>query len=443
MQTVPGTNVYIHVNNDEADRIMIDPAYKLEKLKEAHEKIYAFQEAYRLVDDQMKGMTYQTKIPFGRDMYETWYKIEKSIMKFDRIFNKVEKFDARALTDPMNHERREKRMLDKKRERWTKNYTYFFGELTEEEQSYRDYFQSELELDPEDEHIDEKFDDVHIAAMGQFDPALYDFIDYTQSHDSHENYDDIVEDKIFKFKYRQFADDRLTHERRNQRMIDRFLERAKDRDPVLEQSLNDLLTSDARDNSIAQLFNDSTKFRNVAEEETRPFREYMVSESVQQFKDYYESDDEENHFFEYLDNFTNRDKIRFMELFEDHTVDKLDHKNYIMIEKREYNPELSVFSNMVLDLVDFKDRVRPLSKDISQIEYASKFQKQNVQKMLGDREKFQQMLSEVHDDKFDRIETGEAEGYSSMEIPEPKSDAEVEAPQAEEPAEEASEEEKK
>jgi len=57
MQTVPGTNVYIHVNNDEADRIMIDPAYKLEKLKEAHEKIYAFQEAYRLVDDQMKGMT--------------------------------------------------------------------------------------------------------------------------------------------------------------------------------------------------------------------------------------------------------------------------------------------------------------------------------------------------------------------------------------------------
>ena len=59
--------------------------------------------------------------------------------------------------------------------------------------------------------------------------------------------------------------------------------------------------------------------------------------------------------------------------------------------------------------------------------------------MLGDREKFQQMLSEVHDDKFDRIETGEAEGYSSMEIPEPKSDAEVEAPQVEE---EASEEKK-
>ena len=42
------------------------------------------------------------------------------------LFNKVEKFDARAMTDPYNHERREKRMLEKKRERWVKNYTYFF-----------------------------------------------------------------------------------------------------------------------------------------------------------------------------------------------------------------------------------------------------------------------------------------------------------------------------
>ena len=418
MQTVPGTNVYIHVNNDEADRIMIDPAYKLEKLKEVNEKIYAFQEAYRLVDDQMKGLTYQTKTPLGRDMYETWYNIEKSIMKFDRIFNKVEKFEARAMTDPLNHERREKRMLDKKRERWTKNYTYFFGELTEEEQQYRDYFQSELEINPEDEYIDEKFDEIHMAAMGVFDPALYDFVDYTQKHDSHENYEDIVEDKIFKFKYRQNADDRLTFERRNQRMINRFLERAKHRDPVLEQSLTDLFASDARDNSIAQLMNDPKRYREVAEEETRPFREYMVNESIQQYKDYYESDAEENTFFEYLDNFTNRDKIRFMEIFDDYTVDKLDHKHFIMIEKREYNPELSVFSNMVLDLVDFKDRVRPLSQDISQIEYAAKYQKQNVEKMLAEKESFKKMLSDVRDDKFDRLD--ESEGYSSMEIEAPK-----------------------
>lgn len=46
IQTMPATNVYIHVNNDVADRILIDPAFKLEKLKEAHEKNYAFVRAF-------------------------------------------------------------------------------------------------------------------------------------------------------------------------------------------------------------------------------------------------------------------------------------------------------------------------------------------------------------------------------------------------------------
>ena len=74
--------------------------------------------------------------------------------------------------------------------------------MTEEEQQYRDYFQTDLEMDPEDDYIDEKFDEMFIAAQGQFNPALYDFVDYTQKHDPHENYDDMVEQKIFKFKYR-------------------------------------------------------------------------------------------------------------------------------------------------------------------------------------------------------------------------------------------------
>lgn len=103
-------------------------------------------------------------------------------------------------------------------------------------------------------------------------------------------------------------------------MINRFLERAKERDPILEQDLVDLLKTDDRDNSLAQLANDVTKFRDVARDETRAFREYMVDESIQQYKDYYESDSEEQVFFEYLDNYTNRDKIRMVEIFEDFTV---------------------------------------------------------------------------------------------------------------------------
>lgn len=241
----------------------------------------------------MKELTFTQKIPIGRDIYETWYSIEKSIMKFDRIFNKVEKFDARALTDPVNHERRERRMLDRKRQRWVTNYTFFFGNLTEEEQQYRDYFETDMEVDPEDDWVDEKFDEIHISNSGDLDPARYDFVDYTQVHDAHEDYDDVVEQKLFKYKYRQNATDEVTFERRWHRVRDRFLERAKTRDPALEQSLGDLFATDARDASLATLALEPGKFRAVAAEETRPFREYMASEAIQQYKDYYESDTEE------------------------------------------------------------------------------------------------------------------------------------------------------
>jgi hypothetical protein len=154
-------------------------------------------------------------------------------------------------------------------------------------------------------------------------------------------------------------------------MIERFTERAKGRDPVLEQDLRAMLGADGRDSSFASLMlNPSSHVGNTAELETRPFREYMVNEAIEQYKDYYASDAEESQFFEYPDNLPNRDKIRFMEIFDDHTVEKLQPKRHIMIEKREYNPELSVLSNMALDLVDFKDRVVPLTRELAQYEYA-------------------------------------------------------------------------
>ena len=104
-------------------------------------------------------------------------------------------------------------------------------------------------------------------------------------------------------------------------------------------------------------------------------REYMVREGLQQFRDYYETDAEEVASFEYLDNLSNRDRIRFMEVFDDFTIDRSDNKQYAMIRKREFNPELSAVSNMMLDMVDFRDRVRPLAKDLSLMDVANKYQR--------------------------------------------------------------------
>jgi len=205
-------------------------------------------------------------------------------------------------------------------------------------------------------------------------------------------------------------------------MVTRFMNRAAQRDPALEQNLAALFIDDNRDNSLAQLASNPTNFRETAKDETRVFREYMVDEGVQQYKDYYETDAEEAGFFEHLDNLSNRERIRFMECFEDFTTKKMDKKEYVMIKKREYNPELSAIQNMILDLVDFKDRVRPLSRDLALLESTRKYQKQNVGelnkkvaefKKLGDSMNAAEGNLLGHDDDFvqDRIR----EAYSTVQ----------------------------
>lgn len=91
----------------------------------------------------------------------------------------------------------------------------------------------------------------------------------------------------------------------------------------------------------------------------------MVDEAVQQYKDYYETDDEQAEFMQYLDDLSERDRIRFIDIFEDYTIKRTENKSFATIPKREFNPELSVFGNMVLDLVDFNDRVKPMADDLS------------------------------------------------------------------------------
>ena len=75
------------------------------------------------------------------------------------------------------------------------------------------------------------------------------------------------------------------------------MDRARARDPVLEQDLFDLYLQDSKDSSVAQFMVDPSKFRKRAIDETRPMREYIISESLQQYKDYYETDGEEQRFF--------------------------------------------------------------------------------------------------------------------------------------------------
>ena len=172
-----------------------------------------------------------------------------------------------------------------------------------------------------------------------------------------------------------------------------------------------------KETSVAQFMLDPASFKAHAEGETRVFREYMVKEALEQYRDYYESDAEEAGFFQYLDNLSNRDKIRFSEIFTDFSEFKADPKDYMMIQKREHNPELSLFSNLVLDLADFKDRVRPLARDIALMDATRGYQKTNVKESEAQREELVKTLRDIEREVETQILE---EGYSSREIEAPK-----------------------
>lgn len=142
-----------------------------------------------------------------------------------------------------------------------------------------------------------------------------------------------------------------------------------------------------------------------------------------QYKDYFEDDPEEQGFFEYLDNISNRDRIRFMEIAEDYSIDKTDVAGYMMVAKREFNPELSAVSNLALDMIDFRDRIRPLARDCCLMDVSRKYQRlSHADHMQMRKDLYSEAQVEEKDPSFPELFDGEAAsqavsgGYSSGEI---------------------------
>lgn len=111
IQSHPANRVYIMIDEDIKDRLLVDPAYRLEYFKKAGDAFISLQMAYQRVQQDLHLGYYKNPVQIGRGTYETWVDVERSIAKFDRIWNKVEKFSARKFADRANHERREKRRL--------------------------------------------------------------------------------------------------------------------------------------------------------------------------------------------------------------------------------------------------------------------------------------------------------------------------------------------
>jgi len=172
----PSKTVYNLVNPDEHDRLLTDPAYRLERSKKLEEKLYVYLYSLKEIEKEyIENHGPVPRYPVNKVDYETLIDVEKTILKMDRLFRKVDKFNHRKYIDRENHSRREKRMKDREAERWQTNYTLFYGGRSEEEQKYIDYFETDLENEPEDEELEQRLDANEVFADGDYNIDKFDF----------------------------------------------------------------------------------------------------------------------------------------------------------------------------------------------------------------------------------------------------------------------------
>lgn len=84
--------VYSMVNPDEHDRILTDPAYRMERTKTMQDKVKNYVQTLNEIErDYVSQHGGLPRFPMNKVDYETMIEVEKSIMKMDRLFQRVDK----------------------------------------------------------------------------------------------------------------------------------------------------------------------------------------------------------------------------------------------------------------------------------------------------------------------------------------------------------------
>jgi hypothetical protein len=266
----------------------------------------------------------------------------------------VHKYNIRSQVDPENHERRQARMQERAKERSKKLTVYL--ETSEKEMRYKDYF--ETDYDPDEERMGEVDDWLEQKAFGNFHFGNYEFVEEGLSLPTPAVMG-TFDRKLFNFKHRAFNTDALTHITREKRMVSRFLERAKTRDPASLVEAGEVVEKDKHRREIAH-----------AMKRTKPYQEYMLEEAVKQYKDYYESDVEDLADFDYI---TSEEKAKFGAAFTDFTRPTERNKFVLSFEAPSYDSAKGVLGNITSAYRDFRSSILPGVKRASQVAAASQF----------------------------------------------------------------------
>ena len=210
-------------------------------------------------------------------------------------------------------------MQERARLRWDNAYTVFSGCLTEEEQKYRDYFETDLQQNREDERLEEFLDRQELLSDEKYSLRHFDFQEgYTNApEDDQTSY---VEKMIFKFKYRRALDSVGDFDRRNRRMVDNQKARFQ------ENSVQDLIENYIRDPKTYE----------------REYLNFLQSEAVNQYNDYFESEKDE-----IATEVLNQNKVHMGAVAENWQIPRQDSSSFKTFPLPQWNNELGFWHNSV------------------------------------------------------------------------------------------------
>jgi hypothetical protein len=336
---------YSLVNPDEHDRILTDPAYRLEKIQKARNVVAVMNASLRALEEQYNAdetTSARLTVPLNKLDYKIMIDVEVAIRKTDRIYKKLRKFHARQYLDIENHERREARMLKRQKQRTVDSYTVYFGGLSEQEQMMRDYFETDAKENPEDENALEIEDEEIIRSLDAYKTDKYDFQElYTRN--ATEDASGMEDRLVFRFVNRRAIDTVSDFERRQKRMSERSFERlAKLR---------------------AELSSQTASSPESLETVKGKYLDAIINESINQYADYFETEGEDAP--EALRVGSINTKVSLLEGFKDYSQKGISQRGFYSIPKARWNEEHGVLRNLMHQVTDFSNYVLPNATELN------------------------------------------------------------------------------
>ncbi|CAD8055589.1 unnamed protein product [Paramecium sonneborni] len=344
-------NIMVTMDNDVHDRLLVDPAYRMWRFQHGEDKL-------KYIDQQLKQAGYNEervyrnpkyKLPMQKATYAAVIEAEKVLAIQERLERKVNRFHVREYLDFANHARRERRMRLRQKERWENNYTYFYGGLTEEEQLYNDYFETDQELYKDDEQVEQRIDEAVAQVDPKYSPLRFDFQE-AYTHNPEEDQTSLLEKKLWRFKYRLAFDCTKDYQVREKRLIERHLARMT-KDPEYIAVFKNLQTAVNSENEFALL------------EAEKNYYNLAAKEGFLQYKDYFEGDASAE--IELVEELYNASPLAFSKIFVNHSARLFQQEGFQKFPKRAWNDSLGLIQNYVLDFQDFSSNIVPKAQKLA------------------------------------------------------------------------------